>query len=60
LTEREILATADHPFISTLYYSFQSATQLCFIMQYCAGGEFYRVIQRQPMKCLKEEQVSYY
>jgi protein-serine/threonine kinase len=60
LTEREVLATADHPFISTLYYSFQSSTQLCFIMQYCAGGEFYRVIQRQPMKCLIEEQVKFY
>jgi protein-serine/threonine kinase len=60
LTEREVLATADHPFISTLYYSFQSSTQLCFIMQYCAGGEFYRVIQRQPMKCLLEEHVKFY
>jgi protein-serine/threonine kinase len=60
LTEREVLATADHPFISTLYYSFQSSTQLCFIMQYCAGGEFYRVIQRQPMKCLLEDQVKFY
>lgn len=60
LTEREVLATADHPFISTLYYSFQSNTQLCFIMQYCAGGEFYRFIQRQPMKCLLEEQVKFY
>lgn len=53
LTEREVLGTADHPFIITLYYSFQSKTQLCFIMQYCAGGEFYRFIQRQPDRCLK-------
>jgi hypothetical protein len=53
LTEREILATADHPFIVSLYYSFQSQHSLVFIMEYCAGGEFYRLIQRQPFRCLK-------
>ena len=52
LTEREILATAKHPFIVTLYYSFQSTNRIYFIMDYCAGGEFYRTIQRQPHKCL--------
>jgi len=60
LTEREVLATADHPFVITLYYSFQSQTQICFIMQYCAGGEFYRFIQRQPERCLKESQARFY
>jgi len=60
LTEREILSTADHPFIVTLYYSFQSNTKLVFIMQYCAGGEFYRVIQRQPHKCLTEDHTKFY
>jgi len=60
LTEREVLATADHPFIVTLYYSFQSKDKLVFIMQYCAGGEFYRLIQRQPNKCLTEEQARFY
>jgi len=60
LTEREILSTADHPFIVTLYYSFQSKTKLVFVMQYCAGGEFYRIIQKQPNKCLTEEQTKFY
>lgn len=52
MTEREILSSSDHPFIVTLYYCFQSTKKLIFIMEYCAGGEFYRVIQRQPFKCL--------
>mmetsp|Transcript_19434 Transcript_19434/g.21612 ORF Transcript_19434/g.21612 Transcript_19434/m.21612 type:complete len:331 (+) Transcript_19434:305-1297(+) len=60
LTEREILATADHPFIVTLHWSFQSKDRLFFVMDYCAGGEFFRVLQRQPHKCLKEEQVRFY
>jgi len=60
LTEREVLATADHPFIVTLYYSFQSKDKLVFIIQYCAGGEFYRLIQRQPFNCLTEDQMKFY
>eukprot|EP01129_Flabellula_baltica_P017080 TRINITY_DN935_c0_g1_i1.p1 TRINITY_DN935_c0_g1~~TRINITY_DN935_c0_g1_i1.p1 ORF type:complete len:624 (-),score=149.63 TRINITY_DN935_c0_g1_i1:1006-2877(-) len=60
LTEREILCTSDHPSIVTLYYCFQSTTKLIFIMEYCAGGEFYKVIQRQPSKCLTEDQTRFY
>jgi len=60
LTEREILATASHPFIVTLYWSFQSADKLYFVMDYCAGGEFFRMLQRQPGKCLPEESVRFY
>eukprot|EP01125_Pyxidicula_operculata_P005793 TRINITY_DN2021_c0_g1_i2.p1 TRINITY_DN2021_c0_g1~~TRINITY_DN2021_c0_g1_i2.p1 ORF type:complete len:305 (+),score=62.25 TRINITY_DN2021_c0_g1_i2:203-1117(+) len=29
-------------------------------MQYCAGGEFYRFIQRQPFKCLTEDETRFY
>jgi len=60
LTEREILATADHPFIVTLYWSFQSVRKLFFVMDYCAGGEFFRVLQKQPGKCLPEDQARFY
>jgi protein-serine/threonine kinase len=35
LTEQEILATANHPFIVTLYHSFQSPGYLYFCMEYC-------------------------
>jgi protein-serine/threonine kinase len=52
LTEREILATSNHPFIVTLHYSFQTKNNLYFIMDYCAGGEFFKMLQRQPGKCL--------
>lgn len=60
LTEREILATTDHPFIVTLYCSFPSKDRLYFIMEYCAGGEFFRMLQRQPNKCLPEATVRFY
>lgn len=60
LTEREILATANHPFIVTMYASFQTANRLYFIMEYCEGGEFFRVLQRQPKKRLKESAAKFY
>ncbi len=60
LTEREILATTDHPFIVSLYASFPSKDRLYFVMEYCAGGEFFRMLERQPGKCLPESAVRFY
>lgn len=60
MTEREILATASHPFIVTMYASFQTTHRLCFVMEYCAGGEFFRVLQRQPQKRLREDAARFY
>jgi protein-serine/threonine kinase len=42
LAEQEILASSNHPFIVTLYHSFQSDDYLYLCMEYCLGGEFFR------------------
>ena len=60
LTEQEILATANHPFIVTLYHSFQSDQYLYFCMEYCMGGEFFRALQSRPGKCLSEDAARFY
>ena len=60
LTEQEILATANHPFIVTLYHSFQSENYLYFCMEYCMGGEFFRALQSRPGKCLPEDAARFY
>lgn len=60
LTEREILATSDHPFVVPLYCSFSSQEKLYFIMEYCAGGEFYRMLQKQKGKRLSESSAKFY
>ncbi|KAF8314875.1 kinase-like domain-containing protein [Cantharellus anzutake] len=60
LAEQEILATANHPFIITLYHSFQSDNYLYFCMEYCSGGEFFRQLQMLPSKCLAEEDARFY
>eukprot|EP01105_Mastigella_eilhardi_P011631 TRINITY_DN2679_c0_g1_i3.p1 TRINITY_DN2679_c0_g1~~TRINITY_DN2679_c0_g1_i3.p1 ORF type:complete len:586 (-),score=164.42 TRINITY_DN2679_c0_g1_i3:937-2694(-) len=59
-TEREILHTAKHPFVVTLYWSFQNSVCLYFVMEFCAGGEFFRALQRQPGKCLQEDHTRFY
>ncbi|PBP15717.1 serine/threonine-protein kinase nrc-2 [Diplocarpon rosae] len=50
LAEQEILATSNHPFIVTLYHSFQSEDHLYLCMEYCSGGEFFRALQTRPGK----------
>ncbi|KAI8340236.1 kinase-like domain-containing protein [Chlamydoabsidia padenii] len=60
LAEQEILTTSNHPFIVTLYHSFQSQDYLYFVMEYCTGGEFFRALQLRPGKCLSEEGAKFY
>ncbi|KAI8830506.1 putative serine/threonine protein kinase (Nrc-2) [Chytriomyces cf. hyalinus JEL632] len=60
LAEQEILITANHPFIMTLYHSFQSEDYLYFVMEYCSGGEFFRTLQLRPGKSLLENEARFY
>ncbi|KAJ3067062.1 hypothetical protein HDU98_009716 [Podochytrium sp. JEL0797] len=60
LAEQEILMSLNHPFLATLYHSFQSEGYLYFIMEYCSGGEFFRTLQLRPGKCLLEPEAKFY
>ncbi|KAA8496025.1 Flippase kinase 1 [Porphyridium purpureum] len=60
MTEREIFATTNHPFIITMFASFQTTKKLHFIMEYAAGGEFFRVLQKQPGQRLSEDAARFY
>ncbi|CAM6050063.1 unnamed protein product [Sphagnum compactum] len=53
--EREILAIMDHPFLPTLYASFQTQTHICLITDFCPGGELFLLLERQPQKVFSEE-----
>uniref|UniRef100_A0A6T6MRT9 non-specific serine/threonine protein kinase n=1 Tax=Timspurckia oligopyrenoides TaxID=708627 RepID=A0A6T6MRT9_9RHOD len=55
MTEREIFATSNHPFIISMYASFQTKDKLFFVMEYAAGGEFFKYLQRRANKRLSEE-----
>ncbi|KAJ0987710.1 hypothetical protein J5N97_006066 [Dioscorea zingiberensis] len=58
--EREILDLLDHPFLPTLYASFQTKTHICLITDYCPGGELFMLLDSQPLKVLKEDAVRFY
>nr|AML77585.1 putative LOV domain-containing protein [Masdevallia yungasensis] len=58
--EREILDTLDHPFLPTLFASFQTKTHICLVTDYCPGGELFLLLDRQPRKVLKEDAVRFY
>ncbi|KAM9899736.1 hypothetical protein OXX69_009355 [Metschnikowia pulcherrima] len=60
LAEQEILATSNHPFIVTLYHSFQSEDSLYLCMEYCMGGEFFRALQTRETKTIDEEDAKFY
>ncbi|PLW15864.1 hypothetical protein PCASD_19723 [Puccinia coronata f. sp. avenae] len=60
LAEQGILAASNHPFIVTLYHSFQSEDYLYFCMEYCMGGEFFRTLQTRPDKRLAEGDARFY
>ncbi|GAA5868915.1 hypothetical protein JCM1840_005160 [Sporobolomyces johnsonii] len=60
LTERQILAlTIDSPFLVSLKFSFQSPTELFFVIDYKAGGEMFQHLQRDGGR-FDEEKVRFY
>eukprot|EP00184_Porphyridium_aerugineum_P006015 CAMPEP_0184695932 /NCGR_PEP_ID=MMETSP0313-20130426/3391_1 /TAXON_ID=2792 /ORGANISM="Porphyridium aerugineum, Strain SAG 1380-2" /LENGTH=630 /DNA_ID=CAMNT_0027154459 /DNA_START=247 /DNA_END=2139 /DNA_ORIENTATION=+ len=59
-TEREILATVNHPYVVHLYASFQTSTRLYYVMEYMQGGELYKLLQKQPHSRLDESVVRLY
>lgn len=60
LAEQEILATSNHPFIVTLYHSFQLEDSLYLCMEYCMGGEFFRALQTRETKTIGEDDARFY
>ena len=79
-TEDTILSAVDHPFVATLFTSFQTGTSLHFIMevraaaharvsralsclrclQFCAGGELFELLHKQPNKRFSEAHARFY
>lgn len=60
LAERQVLArTLDSPFLVGLKFSFQSATDLFFVMDYKNGGELFTHLQRDGGR-FEEDKVRFY
>nr|AML77514.1 putative LOV domain-containing protein [Mirabilis jalapa] len=58
--EREIICMLDHPFLPTLYASFQTSTHVCLITDFCPGGELFALLDKQPLKLFREESARFY
>lgn len=60
LTEQQVLLKLQHPFIVKLYFAFQSQHYAYLCLDYCAGGEFFRMLQTSPGRRLNEEDARFY
>ena len=58
LTEREILIDNNCQFLVNLHWAFQNTRHLYFVLDYCPGGELYRLIAK--CKKLNEPHVRFY
>ena len=58
-TERNILVQIKrNPFLIDFYYSFQTEKALCFILEYCPGGELFHLLRKR--RKFSEEQSKFY
>jgi len=58
ISEKNILAEVDHPFLIQLIATFKDTERLYMVLEYCPGGELFTLLQRH--KRLKEEHCVFY
>lgn len=52
------MVAVDNPFLSKLYYSFETNFYLVFVMEYCQGGELFFHLRK--LKRLTEEMAKFF
>lgn len=60
LTERNILANSNHPFIVKLRHSFQNQNYVAFIMDYMKGGSLSKHLDARKNRRFETEVARYY
>ncbi|GLJ51704.1 hypothetical protein SUGI_1098890 [Cryptomeria japonica] len=58
--EIDVLQLLDHPFLPTLYYSFEMDMYTVLVMDYCPGGDLYEVRNQQPGGFFSEKDTRFY
>jgi serine/threonine protein kinase len=58
MTERNVMASMDHPFVVQLRYSFQTTDKLFLISDYCAGGDLSQYLEIE--KRFSERKAKFY
>jgi RAC serine/threonine-protein kinase len=57
-TENRVLRKTNHPFLTSLKYSFQTNDRLCFVMEYVNGGELFFHLSRE--RVFSEDRTRFY
>lgn len=57
-TERNVLITAQHPFLVSAKYTFQDDVKVYMVLEYVPGGELYRRLKAEGR--FREQRVKYY
>eukprot|EP00899_Mesostigma_viride_P020042 jgi/Mesvir1/28039/Mv04644-RA.1 len=60
LTERDVLAMLDYPFLPVLYGVFQTENHICMVTDFCPGGEMYQMLSNMPGNRLSEDVCRFY
>ncbi|KAE8910762.1 hypothetical protein PF010_g13017 [Phytophthora fragariae] len=60
LTEKKVLCSVDHPFITKMYCSFETPDALNFVLEYCPGGDMYFLLEKFAKNRLPEDHVLFY
>lgn len=58
LTENRVLKSTNHPFLTSLRYSFQTADRVCFVLEYVNGGELFFHLSRE--RFFSEDRTRFY
>lgn len=58
LTEKRVLQSTNHPFLTSLKYSFTTEDRLCFVMEYVNGGELFFHLSKERQ--FSEERTKFY
>jgi serine/threonine protein kinase len=56
MTEKQILADINHPFLVKMISCFQDEKKLYFVLEYCPGGELFELLTAQDK--LNEDQYT--
>ncbi|KAG3090273.1 hypothetical protein PI124_g17600 [Phytophthora idaei] len=60
LTEKKVLSSVNHPFITKMYCSFETPDALNFVLEYCPGGDMYFLLEKFAKNRLPEDHVLFY
>ncbi|RLN53548.1 hypothetical protein BBJ29_008164 [Phytophthora kernoviae] len=60
LTEKKVLCSVTHPFITKMFCSFETPDALNFVLEYCPGGDMYFLLEKFAKNRLPEDHVLFY